>query len=76
MINKVGTVCIFVNDQDAAKAFYTEKLGMEVHMDGPLGDWTTNRWISTWSSPKSRRWTIRFFISSMRMPASVRFSGT
>ena len=46
MINKVGTVCIFVNDQDAAKAFYTEKLGMEVHMDGPLGDWTTNRWIS------------------------------
>ena len=44
MITKVGTVCIFVNDQDAAKAFYTEKLGFEVRMDAPLGPDT--RWIA------------------------------
>ena len=44
MITKVGTVCVFVNDQDAAKAFYTEKLGFEVRMDAPLGPDT--RWIA------------------------------
>lgn len=44
MINKVGTVCIFVNDQDAAKAFYTEKLGMEVHLDAPFGE--NSRWLA------------------------------
>src|SRR4051812_31267011 len=44
MINKVGTVCLFVNDQDAAKAFYSEKLGFEVRMDAPLGPDT--RWIA------------------------------
>ena len=44
MITKVGTVCIFVNDQDAAKAFYTEKLGFEVRMDAPLGP--DSRWLA------------------------------
>ena len=29
MIKRVGTVSIFVEDQDRAKAFYTETLGME-----------------------------------------------
>lgn len=45
MINRVGTVYIFVQDQDRAKAFYTEKLGMEVRVDVPMGD-TDSRWIS------------------------------
>jgi lactoylglutathione lyase len=44
MITKVSTVCLFVNDQDAAKAFYTEKLGFELRMDAPLGPDT--RWIA------------------------------
>lgn len=44
MITKVGTVCLFVNDQDAAKAFYTEKLGFELHMDVPFGP--NSRWLS------------------------------
>ena len=43
MINAVSTVCIFVSDQDRAKAFYTEKLGFEVHMDAPMGP---SRWIA------------------------------
>lgn len=44
MITKVGTVSLFVNDQDAAKAFYTEKLGFEVHEDAPFGPGM--RWLS------------------------------
>ena len=44
MITKVGNICIFVNDQDAAKEFYTTKLGFELHEDVPLGP--NNRWLS------------------------------
>ena len=36
MINRVGTVSIFVEDQDRAKAFYTEKLGMECTADNEM----------------------------------------
>ncbi len=44
MITQVANVCIFVNDQDAAKTFYTEKLGFEVHLDAPFGP--DSRWLS------------------------------
>ena len=44
MIDSVSTVCIFVNDQDRAKKFYTEKLGFEVRGDFPMrGD---ARWLA------------------------------
>ncbi len=43
MIDAVATVCIFVNDQDKAKAFYTDKLGFEVRQDSPMGE---SRWIA------------------------------
>lgn len=43
MITALGTVCIYVNDQDKAKAFYTEKLGFEVRTDAPMGE---SRWIA------------------------------
>lgn len=43
MIDAVATVCIFVNDQDRAKAFYTEKLGFELRQDSPMGE---SRWIA------------------------------
>jgi catechol 2,3-dioxygenase-like lactoylglutathione lyase family enzyme len=33
MIERVGTVCVFVSDQDRAKAFYTNQLGFELHTD-------------------------------------------
>ena len=45
-INFVGTVCIFVNDQDRAKDFYTRILGMELHTDQPLNPGAASRWIS------------------------------
>jgi len=36
MIDFIGTVCIFVSDQDRAKAFYTDVLGFEARQDAPL----------------------------------------
>jgi lactoylglutathione lyase len=50
MIDSVATVCIFVNDQDRAKAFYTDKLGFEVREDAPMGE---SRWIAV--APKGAR---------------------
>lgn len=43
MFQKISTVSIFMTDYDAAKAFYTEKLGFEVRRDNPYGD--GQRWI-------------------------------
>lgn len=43
MIDGIATVCIFVSDQDKAKAFYTEKLGFEVRQDSPMG---ASRWVA------------------------------
>jgi catechol 2,3-dioxygenase-like lactoylglutathione lyase family enzyme len=46
MIDRVGTVCVFVADQDRAKAFYTETLGFELRTDAPLYPGASNRWIA------------------------------
>lgn len=46
VITHVGTVCIFVEDQDRAKAFYTDKLGFELVADQPLFPGASNRWVS------------------------------
>jgi lactoylglutathione lyase len=45
-INKVGTVCVFVSDQDRAKAFYTEQLGFELRTDMPLSPGASSRWVA------------------------------
>jgi len=45
-INYVGTVCVFVSDQDRAKDFYTRVLGMELHTDQPIYPGAANRWVS------------------------------
>ena len=42
-INRVGRVMVPVADQDAAIAFYREKLGFEVTADIPFGD--GERWV-------------------------------
>src|SRR5690242_14103492 len=46
MIDRVGTICIFVHDQDRAKAFYTDKLGFELRTDAPLYPGATARWVA------------------------------
>jgi lactoylglutathione lyase len=50
MIDAVATVCIFVNDQDKAKAFYIDVLGFELRQDSPMGE---SRWIAV--APKGAR---------------------
>jgi catechol 2,3-dioxygenase-like lactoylglutathione lyase family enzyme len=41
-MKRVTLVKLFVNDQDEALEFYTEKLGFEVAADSKLGDY---RWL-------------------------------
>lgn len=45
-IERVGTVCIFVRDQDRAREFYVGRLGMEVRADEPVRPGETNRWLA------------------------------
>jgi catechol 2,3-dioxygenase-like lactoylglutathione lyase family enzyme len=35
MITSVGTVSVFVSDQDCAKEFYTDVLGFELRTEAP-----------------------------------------
>ncbi len=43
--SKVATVIIPVADQDAALAFYTDKLGFELRVEVPFGEGSPMRWI-------------------------------
>jgi len=45
-IRCVGTVSVFVEDQDRAKAFSTDKLGMKLRVDQPLYPGAVNRWVA------------------------------
>jgi len=44
-ITHIGRTTIYVEDQDRAKAFYTDVLGFELVMDMPMGDPGAARWI-------------------------------
>ncbi|MFC9294617.1 VOC family protein [Streptomyces sp. NPDC057011] len=44
MITAVNTATVWVLDQDAAKAFFTEKLGLQVRTDLPFGE--DMRWLT------------------------------
>ena len=44
-ITNIGVVMFAVADQDAALAFYTEKLGFELRGDTPFGEHGEMRWI-------------------------------
>lgn len=46
MINHVGTVSVFVSDQQRAKQFYTEVLGFELRTDAELYPGAEARWIA------------------------------
>jgi predicted enzyme related to lactoylglutathione lyase len=45
-ITHVGTVIVPIADQDAALAFYTEKLGFEVRTDATLPELGNFRWLT------------------------------
>jgi lactoylglutathione lyase len=44
-ISNIGVTMFTVTDQDAALAFYTEKLGWEVRGDDRFGENGENRWL-------------------------------
>ena len=46
MIECVGSVCIFVANQDRAKNFYVNSLGFDLHRDEPLFPGAANRWVA------------------------------
>ena len=46
MLDAVSHVGVWVHDQDAAKEFYTEKLGFEVRQDNTLPDFGEYRWLT------------------------------
>jgi lactoylglutathione lyase len=57
MINHVGTVSLFVSDQDRAKDFYTKVLGFEVRQDAPMGP---SRWIAV--APKGAKTEVILYL--------------
>jgi lactoylglutathione lyase len=59
-IDRVGTVCIFVSDQDRAKAFYTNVLGFELHSDDPLYPGAPNRWVAV--APKGAQTDVILYL--------------
>jgi lactoylglutathione lyase len=46
MIDRVGTVCVFVADQERARKFYIDVLGFELRSDEPLFPGAPNRWLA------------------------------
>ena len=60
MINRVGTTTIFVQDQDRAKDFYTNILGMELHQDQPAYPGATTRWLTV--APKGAATEIVLYL--------------
>jgi lactoylglutathione lyase len=60
MIEKVGTVSVYVSDQQRAKDFYVNKLGMELVTDAELYPGATNRWIAV--APKGAQTEIILYL--------------
>jgi lactoylglutathione lyase len=60
MIEKVGTVSVYVSDQQRAKDFYVNKLGMELVTDAELYPGASNRWIAV--APKGAQTQIILYL--------------
>ncbi|MDQ2691097.1 MAG: VOC family protein [Chloroflexota bacterium] len=60
MINHVGTVSVFVSDQERAKDFYTRILGFELRQDAPLYPGATNRWLAV--APKGATTEVTLYL--------------
>jgi catechol 2,3-dioxygenase-like lactoylglutathione lyase family enzyme len=62
MITGLGTVNLFVDDQERARLFYTEKLGFEVRNDATLDGF---RWLTV--APKGQR-NVEFLLAVPQPP--------
>ncbi len=54
MIKELQSATVHVSDQDAAKAFYTEKLGFRVDRDDPMEQGGA-RWLAVTPPAAARR---------------------
>ena len=59
-LNFVSTVSVFVADQQRAKKFYTEVLGLELRSDAPLFPGSEARWIAV--APKGAQTEIVLYL--------------
>ena len=59
-ITHVGTVSLFVSDQQRAKEFYTNILGFELRTDEPLGPGSDARWIAV--APKGAQTELILYL--------------
>lgn len=59
-ITHVGTVSVFISDQQRAKAFYTEKLSFELRTDAPLNPGSEARWIAV--APKGAQTEVILYL--------------
>lgn len=60
MFNHIGTVSIFVSDQQRAKEFYTNVLGFELRQDAPLFPGAEARWIAV--APKGAKTELILYL--------------
>lgn len=74
MIEKIATVAVYVEDQQKAKAFWTEKVGFEVKRETPMGPGSS--WLEV--GPKGAETALVLYPKSMmknweEMKASIVF---
>ena len=55
MIDALSHANVWVDDQDEAKTFYTEKLGFEVREDATLEEFGGYRWLTVGPPGPARR---------------------
>lgn len=60
MITHVGTVSVYVADQDRAKDFYVNTLGFELRTDAPLYPGASTRWVAV--APKGAATEVILYI--------------
>jgi lactoylglutathione lyase len=60
MIEYVGTVSVYVSDQQRAKDFYVNKRGMELRTDAELYPGAPSRWIAV--APKGAKTEIILYL--------------
>jgi catechol 2,3-dioxygenase-like lactoylglutathione lyase family enzyme len=55
MLDAISHAAVWVHDQDEARIFYTEKLGLEVRQDLMLDEVNGHPWLTV-GLPVSRSW--------------------
>lgn len=56
MIKKIGKITIYVNNQEEAKAFWTEKLNFVIKLEQPMGP------NMTWLEVGPNEWVYYIYI--------------